>query len=104
MQSNILNLFKYENATRAVDRSCPLASPRQEGSRVLTLAEKFTRVASNKFLAINAHLTGSSKPSAMSSCVENRSRVDVADVMLTMPKKQLQLLYRSDSPGSLPFF
>ncbi|KAG0430712.1 hypothetical protein HPB47_022450 [Ixodes persulcatus] len=55
-------LQQHENATRAVDRSCPLASPRQERSRVLTFAhrtfaEKCSRVASIKLPQWAARLT-----------------------------------------------
>uniref|UniRef100_A0A6B0U2Z8 Putative secreted protein n=1 Tax=Ixodes ricinus TaxID=34613 RepID=A0A6B0U2Z8_IXORI len=63
---------------------------RRLGKSVLTFAEKCSLLASIKLLVIAAHLTGFSKPSAMSSRIENRSRKDAADVALTTPPKRLQ--------------
>ncbi|CAN8015383.1 unnamed protein product, partial [Ixodes persulcatus] len=68
VHSNIFDFFKYENATVVVNRSCPLALPRQEVSSTdlgththHTFAEKRLRIDSSKLPAIVPHPAGSSK-------------------------------------------
>lgn len=71
---------------------------RRLDKRGLTFAEKRSRVASSRLPAIVSHLAGSSKTfltctsrrSAMSSCVGNRSGENAADVALTMLPKRPQ--------------